>query len=123
MTPLLSRRIESAVLRLYTEILPYLPPEGCHAILPAGSALIHFRIETEVVIEKRPLTACETSIHDLLTTIGKRMTAKQIKEHFDSHDELWGMSTIQNALAELRSRELVDNNRDCRGYGLCTLPN
>lgn len=116
MQPTTTRSIENLLLRLYTDLQPILPPEGISLEIPAGSSLIRFAVETAANNE-RALTSCERQVLDFMATAERRLTMKEIRAGMEAAGNLWGKSTVQNALAELVNRKLLVNDRDKRGYG------
>lgn len=118
-------QIETALLRLFADC-PAALIIGHSYSVEAGGRILRLTIDPIIDNPPHPEGECESNVYDavrlLVNEHGRRVTTKEVFAELETVGQIWGRSTVVNALASLVHKGLLVNPRDKKGYGIPTMP-
>lgn len=117
--------IEQAILRLYVDLAPQLPVDGCRFDLPAGSSTVRFTVDRGADDapgdgQRFPSPSCAVDIILTLHEVGHRLTRSALMAALEDSGRRWSESVVGAVLTRLMQAGIVTNRQDKepKGYGL-----
>ena len=110
--------VTAALLRLWAELGPELAALR-EVRVAAGDYTLTLRAERTDIATLRPNERdVYAAAAALCRSLGRRVTAKEVKAELRRRKQEWGNTTVNNALALLVARGLLVNHHDRHGYGV-----